>query len=103
MKYQPVGAKVLLKILPPKERSNIVIPDHLNKAGVTGEQQFFSIEKLGPGAVDEQHPLALGQTVMISAHPTLLVGVDLAEQLVICNNKDISVICTEDEISLGQN
>lgn len=103
MKYQPVGAKVLLKIAPPKTKPNIIIPDHLNKAGVTGEQQFFTIVDLGPAAVDEQHPLARGQTVMISTHPTLLVGVDLAEQLVVCQNKDIACICTEDENVFSQN
>jgi len=95
MNYKPLGNKVLLKVLPPKERSNIIIPPHLNKAGVTGEQQFFRVEALGPSAVDEDHALSVGQIVMISQHASLLVGVSIEEALCVCNNKDIACICTE--------
>lgn len=96
MKYQPIGSKVLLKIIP-IAASSVTIPDHLKSAMGTGKQQFFRVEALGPSAADEHHPLAVGQKVMISSHPTLLVGVDASQQLCVCNNKDISVICTEDD------
>ncbi len=102
MKYYPVGNKVLLKIVPISD-SIVAVPDHLKSAMGTGKQQFFTIELLGPEAVDAAHPLAIGQKVMISTHPTLLVGVDAVEQLLVCHNKDIACICTEDEIELGQN
>lgn len=103
MKYQPVGKKVLLKILPPKKESAIIIPEHLKKANVTGEQQFFHVEALGPAAVDKDHPLEVGQTVMISAHPTLLIGIDAAEALCECNNNDIACICTDDQLEMTLN
>lgn len=101
MKYQPLGSKVLLKILPIAS-SDITIPDHLKSAMGTGKQQFFRVEALGPSAVDEQHPLEVGQKVMISSHPSLLVGVDAVEQLCVCYNKDIAVICAQEDV-LGQN
>lgn len=101
MKYQPLGSKVLLKVLPPKQEGKVVIPDHLKKANVTGAQQFFTVEALGPAAVDDQHPLAVGQTVMISSHPSLLVGVDAANALCVCYNKDIAVICNQEELGLN--
>lgn len=94
MKYQPLGTKVLLKVLP-LEEGIVTIPDHLKSAMGTGKQQFFRVEAVGPSAVDSDYPLAVGQTVMISAHPSLLVGVDVAQALCVCNNKDIACICTE--------
>lgn len=100
MQYQPLGSKVLLKILP-IEATAITIPDHLKSAMGTGKQQFFRVEALGPAATDDQHPLAVGQKVMISSHPTLLVGVDAVEQLCVCQNKDIAVICTDDGAGLN--
>ena|SRR5687767_3960827 len=94
MKYKPVGPRVLLQIVPIEESTSVAIPDHLKSAMGTGKQQFFDVIALGPTAVTEEYPLAVGQRVMISAHPTLLVGVDPTEELCVCNNKDISVICT---------
>lgn len=100
MNYQPLGTKVLLKVLP-LAKTAIEIPDHLKSAMGTGKQQFFRVEALGPSAVDQDHPLAVGQTVMISTHPTLLVGVDAVQQLMVCHNKDIACICTEAQDGLN--
>lgn len=97
MKYKPTGVKVLIKQLP-IEQGKVEVPDHLKSAMGTGKQQFFSIIDLGPAAVDEQHPFEIGQTVMISTHPTMLVGVDAVERLLVCNNKDIAVICVSDDV-----
>lgn len=94
MKYQPLGIKVLLKVLP-IEQGVVQIPDHLKSAMGTGKQQFFRVESVGPSAVDTDYPLAVGQTVMICTHPTLLVGVDVEQALCVCNNRDIACICTE--------
>lgn len=94
MKYQPLGNKVLLKVLPIEE-GVVQIPDHLKSAMGTGKQQFFRVEAVGPSAVDNDYPLAVGQTVMISSHPSLLVGVDASQALCVCNNKDIACICAD--------
>lgn len=97
MKYQPLGSKVLLKVLPMESKTKVVIPDHLKGVAGSGTQQFFRIEALGPQAVEEAYPLKVGQQVMISSHPSLLVGVDAGQSLMVTNNKDIAVICTEDD------
>lgn len=97
MNYQPVGNKVLLKVLPIKTQTALVIPDHLKGIAGVGAQQFFRIEAVGPSAVTEEYPLQVGQTIMISSHPTLLVGVDAGASLMISTNKDVACICTEDD------
>ena len=97
MKYQPLGSKVLLKVLPIETKTKVIIPDHLKGIAGTGSQQFFRIEALGSAAVEEHYPLAVGQLIMISSHPSLMVGVDAVQSLMICNNKDIAAICTEEE------
>ncbi len=102
MNYQPVGSKVLLKILPIVE-SSVAIPDHLQNASAMKKTQFFKIEGLGRAASDENFPLTIGQVIQISAHPKLLVGIDHEQQLCVCDKTDIAVICTEDEMALGQN
>ncbi len=101
MKYQPVGNKVLLKVLPIQTKTAVVIPEHLKGIAGTNAQQFFRIEALGPIAVDEQHPLQVGQTIMISSHPTMLVGVDAEQSLMITTNRDIACICTETQDGLN--
>lgn len=97
MKYQPLGNKVLLKVLPIQTKTALVIPEHLKGIAGTGAQQFFRIEALGPAAIEENYPLQVGQTIMISSHPALLVGVDAEQSLMITNNKDIACICTEED------
>lgn len=101
MNYQPLGNKILLKALPIQSKTNITIPEHLKGIAGTGSQQFFRIEALGSAAVEEHYPLAVGQTVMISSHPSLLVGVDAEKALMISLNKDIACICTEEATGLN--
>lgn len=101
MKYQPLGNKVLLKVLPVQSKLSVVIPDHLKGVAGSGMQQLFRIEALGTAAAEEHYPLSVGQTVMISSHPSLLVGVDAGESLMVTTNKDIAVICTDEEAGLN--
>lgn len=101
MQYQPLGNKVLLKVLPLKTKTSLVIPDHLKGIAGSGAQQFFRVEALGSDAVDEHHPLQVGQIIMISSHPSLTVGIDAEQSLMICTNKDIACICTEADSGLN--
>lgn len=101
MNYTPLGNKVLLKVLPIESKSAVVIPDHLKGVAGSGAQQLFRIEALGTAAVEEHYPLQVGQTVMISSHPSLLVGVDAGQSLMVTTNKDIAVICTDEANGLN--
>lgn len=101
MKYQPLGNKVLLKVLPIQTKTSVVIPDHLKGVAGSNSQQFFRIEALGTAAVEEHYPLQVGQTIMISSHPSLLVGVDAELSLMVTTNKDIAVICTDESAGLN--
>ncbi len=101
MNYQPLGNKVLLKVLPIQTKTALVIPEHLKGIAGTGAQQFFRIEALGSAAVEDHYPLQVGQTIMISSHPSLLVGVDTEQALMVTTNKDIAVICTEAQDGLN--
>lgn len=100
MKYQPIGTRVLLKVIP-IEQGAVMVPDHLKTAAGLNKSQFFRIEALGNAVVDENFPLAVGQIIQICSHPTLMTGVDHAQQLCCCDRKDIAVICSQDEVVLN--
>lgn len=102
MKYQPIGTRVLLKVIP-IEQGAVQVPEHLKTSAGLNKSQLFRIEALGNAVVDENYPLAVGQTIQICSHPTLMTGVDHAQQLCCCDRKDISVICTPDEPELTLN
>lgn len=101
MNYKPLGTCVLLKVLP-IETGPLHIPEHLQNAAGMKKNQYFQIEAVGPGVVDEQFPVAKGDKVQIKAHPSVLVGVDHEKQLCVCDRKDLAVVCTEDD-PLGNN
>lgn len=95
--YNPLGARVVLKIIPTTE-GIVAIPDGL---GNTVKTQYFRVHALGPKASDPDYPLNVGDVVLICSHPSLLTGVSKEDQLCCVNREDIAVVVREDQP--GQN
>lgn len=64
-KYRPLGTKVVVKILPIENKSEILLPD-----GKTNprERQTFEVVAVGGEVNDSTFSLSVGEVVLIAAH-----------------------------------
>lgn len=85
--YKPLGTKVLLKILPPeKPKSEILLPEGQKHPG---SHQYFEVVAVGPLVNDGKNQILDGETVMIAAHPSQMIGLDMEQQLMLIDREHV--------------
>lgn len=87
--YRPLGARVILKVLPKEIESSIVMPD-----GKTNprEKQYFQVVAVGGEVNDDKFQLNIGDIVLTACHPTEIIGLDQDEQLILVERNRIMVV-----------
>lgn len=87
--YRPLGTKVLLKILPPEsDPSPVLLPDGQKRPG---QHQYFEVVAVGSLVNDDKWKITPGETVMIAAHPSQMIGVNQEKQLMLLDRE--FVVC----------
>lgn len=93
-KYQPLGTRVLLKLLP-EDKSPIALPDGIQNPGAV---QRFTVMGVGGMVNEEKFKLETGDTVQLACHPSQIVGVDKEQALLLVDRLDIAVIVHDEPV-----
>lgn len=91
-KYRPLGTKVLLRVLPPKNESSLVLPDG---KGNPNEIQTFEVVAVGGSVNDEKFNLNAGEVVIISAHQSQMIGVHKEDKLLLVDRENVVLAIDE--------
>lgn len=84
--YRPLGTRVILKILPVENKSEILLPDGVTNAKT---RQTFEVIALGGEVNDDKFSLNVGEVVLISCHNSEILPLDQEEQLVMIDRSKI--------------
>lgn len=84
--YRPLGTRVVLKILPVENKSEILLPDGVTNAKT---RQTFEVIALGGEVNDDKFSLNVGEVVLISCHNSEILPLDQEEQLVMIDRSKI--------------
>lgn len=84
--YRPLGTKVILRILPQEAASPILLPEGKQ---APGQHQTFEVVAVGPSVNEGGNKLAVGEVVMIAAHASQMIGLDMKEQLMMIDREHI--------------
>lgn len=84
--YRPLGTRVVLKILPVENKSEILLPDGVTNAKT---RQTFEVIALGGEVNDDKFSLNVGEVVLISCHNSEILPLDQEEQLIMIDRSKI--------------
>lgn len=84
--YRPLGQRVVLKILPVENKSQILMPDGVTNAK---SRQTFEVIAVGGEVNDEKFTLNVGEVVLISCHNSEILPLDQEDQLIMVNRDKI--------------
>lgn len=91
--YRPLGTKVILRVIPQEPNTTLVLPEG-KKA--PGQHQTFEVVAIGPKVNEGDNKLVVGEVVLIAAHESQLVGIDMKEQLLMID-RELIVCVVENE------
>lgn len=84
--YRPLGQRVVLKILPIENKSEILMPDGVTNAK---SQQTFEVIALGGEVNDDKFTLNVGEVVIISCHNSEIMPLSQEDQLIMVDRSKI--------------
>jgi co-chaperonin GroES (HSP10) len=87
--YRPTGTRVILKILPVENKSEILLPDGVTNAKT---RQTFQVIAVGGEVNDDKFSLAVDEVVLVAAHPSEYLPLDEEQQLVIVDRSKIVAV-----------
>lgn len=84
--YRPLGTRVVLKILPIENKSEILLPDGVTNAK---SRQTFEVIALGGQVNDATFQLNVGEIVLISCHNSEILPLSEEDQLIMVDRSKI--------------
>jgi len=84
--YRPLGTRVVLKILPVENKSEILMPDGVTNAK---SRQTFEVIALGGEVNDDKFTLNVGEVVLISCHNSEILPLSEEDQLIMVDRSKI--------------
>lgn len=84
--YRPLGTRVILKILPVENKSEILLPDG---APNPKSRQTFQVIAVGGEVNDDKFSLSVGEVVLIATHSSEILPLDEEEQLIMVDRSKI--------------
>lgn len=84
--YRPLGQRVVLKILPIENKSDIIMPDGVTNAK---SRQTFEVIALGGEVDDDKFTLNVGEVVLISCHNSEILPLSEEDQLIMVDRSKI--------------
>lgn len=92
--YRPLGTRVLLKILPVENPSDILLPDGASNPKV---RQTFRVEAIGGHVNDAQFSLKEGEVVLIACHNSEILPMSQEDQLIIVDRSKVVAVLEENQ------
>lgn len=88
--YRPLFSRVILRVLPPKEQSSLVLPDGSNHQT---EIQHYEVVAVG----DDVTKVHAGQIVLASFHPSNAIGLSKEDKTLFVDQQAIVGVVEEDK------
>lgn len=88
--YRPLFSRVILRILPPKNPSALVLPDGTQN---NTEIQYYEVVAVG----DDVTKINAGQTVLASFHPSNAIGLSKDDKTLIIDQRDVVCVVEEEK------
>lgn len=88
--YRPLFSRVILRVLPPKEQSSLVLPDGSNHQT---EIQHYEVVAVG----EEVTKIYKGQIVLAAFHPSNAIGLNKDEKTLLIDQQHIVCVVEEDK------
>lgn len=84
--YRPLGQRVVLKILPIENKSDIIMPDGVINVK---SRQTFEVISVGGEVNDQTFSLSVGEVVLISCHNSEILPLSEEDQLIMVDRSKI--------------
>lgn len=88
--YRPLFSRVILRILPPKQQSSLVLPDGTNHQT---EIQHYEVVAVG----DDVTKINAGQIVLAAFHPSNAIGLSKDDKTLIIDQQHIVCVVEEEK------